>query len=61
MKLRVASGVVRGASLVVVVSDLEAHRALRRGSRFIVMADVCVVCGKSRAGLDCLLLLEDED
>ena len=60
MKLRVASGVVRGASLVLVMG-LRAHRALRRGSRFIVMVDVCVVCGKSRAGLDCLLLLEDED
>lgn len=42
MKLRVANGVVRGASLEVVVG-LRAHRALRRESRFIVMIVVCVV------------------
>lgn len=59
MKLRVAV-VVRGASLQVVM-ELRAHRALRRGSRFIVMMDVCAVCGQSRVELDCLLLLEDED
>lgn len=51
MKLRVASGVVRGASLVVVVSDLDARRALRRGNRFIVMVDVCGMCGRSRVEL----------
>jgi hypothetical protein len=50
---------VRGARVLVVI-DLRARCALRRGSRFIVMMAV-FVCGKSRVGLNCLLLLEDED
>lgn len=41
MKLRVdVDG--RGASLVVMVVGLRAHRALRRPSRFIVMMFVCL-------------------
>lgn len=58
MKLRVATDVVRGASLEVVIK-LRAHRALRRGSRFIVMIGLVWCVG--RAEVNCLLLLEDED
>ena len=51
MKLRVIDGVVRDARVVVVVTDLRARCALRRGSRFIVMMDVCV-CVETRVELD---------
>jgi hypothetical protein len=61
MKLRVAGVVVRGAHRVDVVEMvLRTRCALRRGSRFIVMMAVLFVC-VGRVGLNCLLLLEDED